>query len=58
MDGEMLSGVMRGGTLGPNAVIGNGVKLITDDDNYFGTTTKGDIIKTENPKNFKNNKKF
>ena len=58
MDGEMLSGVMRGGTLGPNAVIGDGVKLITDDDNYFGTTTKGDIIKTENPKNFKNNKKF
>lgn len=58
MDGEMLSGVMRGGTLGPNAIIGDGVKLITDDDNYFGTTTKGDIVKMENPKDFKNNKKF
>lgn len=58
MDGEMISGVMRGGTLGPNAIIGDGVKLITDDDNYFGTTTKGDIVKMENPKDFKNNKKF
>jgi hypothetical protein len=36
MDGELLSGVMRGGVIGPNAIIGEGVKLVTNDDNYFG----------------------
>jgi len=56
MDGEMLSGVMRGGILGPNAIIGDGVKLVTDDDNYFGTNIAGGIRKTENPKDFKNKK--
>lgn len=50
MNGTMKSGVFRGGTIGPDAIIENGVKLITDDDNYFGTTMKGDITKMSTDK--------
>jgi hypothetical protein len=35
-DGEMKSGVFRGGKIGPNAVFADEVKMVTDDDNYFG----------------------
>jgi hypothetical protein len=49
MDGEMKSGIFRGGTIGPNAVIGDGVKLVTDDENYFGTHMAGDISKGKKP---------
>lgn len=45
MDGEMISGVFRGGTIGPNAIIGEDVKLVTDDDNYFGTTLDNGVNK-------------
>jgi hypothetical protein len=38
LNGEMKSGVFRGGTIGPDAIIGENVKLVTNDDNYFGTT--------------------
>ena len=48
MNGIMKSGVFRGGVIGPDAVIEEGVKLITDDDNYFGTTMKNDITKVSN----------
>ena len=53
MDGEMISGVFRGGTIGPNAVIGSGVKMVTDDDNYFGTNLQGSISKLNDVKNDK-----
>jgi hypothetical protein len=56
LDGEMKSGIFRGGTLGPNAIIGDDVKLVTDDDNYFGTSLGG-IRKLEEPKDIKNIKK-
>lgn len=56
MDGEMISGVMRGGKLGPNAIIGDAVKLVTDDDNYFGTNITGGVSKTEDSKDVKNMK--
>jgi len=49
LDGEMKSGIFRGGTIGPNAIIGDDVKLITDDDNYFGTSLSG-ISKIEKSK--------
>lgn len=57
LDGEMLSGIFRGGTIGPNAIIGEGVKLVTDDDNYFGTSMGGGIMKIEEPKGVKSIKK-
>ena len=47
LDGEMKSGVFRGGVIGPNAIIGEGVKMVTDEDNYFGTTLKGSVTKKE-----------
>lgn len=56
MDGEFISGVMRGGTLGPNAIVSDSVKLVTDDDNYFGTQISGGISKSESSKNMKNKK--
>ena len=56
LDGEMKSGIFRGGTIGPNAIIGEQVKLVTDDDNYFGTSIGG-ILKTEEPKDGKMIKK-
>jgi hypothetical protein len=56
LDGEMQSGIFRGGTIGPNAIIGEYVKLVTDDDNYFGTSIGG-ITKTEKPKDVKMIKK-
>jgi hypothetical protein len=56
LDGEMKSGIFRGGTIGPNAIIGEEVKLVTDDDNYFGTSIGG-IMKTEKPKDAKMLKK-
>ncbi|MDY0270832.1 hypothetical protein [Trichloromonas sp.] len=45
MNGEMKSGIFRGGVIGPDAIIGDGVKLITDDDNYFGTSIKNGVDK-------------
>lgn len=54
MDGEMMSGVMRGGKLGPNSIIGDSVKLVTDDDNYFGNSISSGITKTEDSKDIKN----
>jgi hypothetical protein len=36
--GEIISGVMRGGSIGPNGIIGDDVKLVTDN-NYFGVST-------------------
>jgi len=47
LNGEMKSGVFRGGVIGPEAIIGEGVKMVTDDDNYFGTTLKGSVTKKE-----------
>lgn len=52
MNGEMKSGIFRGGVIGPDAIIGDGVKLITDDDNYFGTNIKNDTSK-KSDKNIK-----
>jgi hypothetical protein len=57
LDGEMKSGIFRGGTIGPNAIIGEGVKLVTDDDNYFGASIGGDVMKTDKPKDVKMIKK-
>lgn len=51
MDGEMISGVMRGGTIGPNGIIGDEVKLITDN-NYFGISTS-DVNYNKKTKNKK-----
>lgn len=50
MDGEMVTGVFRGGVIGPNATIGDKVELITKEDNYFGgdvdqTTKKDEEVK-------------
>lgn len=56
LDGEMKSGIFRGGIIGPNAIIGDQVKLVTDDDNYFGTSIGG-ISKMEEPKDGKMMKK-
>ena len=50
MNGEMKSGIFRGGVIGPDAIIGDGVKLITDDDNYFGTTMKDDVTTKKDTK--------
>ena len=47
LDGKMESGIFRGGVIGPNAVIGDGVKMVTDDDNYFGTSLAGSVSKKE-----------
>ena len=54
MDGEMISGVFRGGIIGPNAVIGEDVELVTKDDNYFG----GDIEDTYKKDDEKTGKKY
>jgi len=56
LDGEMQSGIFRGGTIGPNAIIGEGVKLVTDDDNYFGASLGG-IDKSMKSKDSKMTKK-
>ena len=51
LNGKMESGIFRGGVIGPNAVIGDGVKMVTDDDNYFGTSLKSSVSKkSELPK--------
>lgn len=56
LDGELKSGVFRGGTIGPNAIIGDEVKLVTDDENYFGTMISS-IDKVKEPKDIKTIKK-
>ena len=53
LNGHMESGIFRGGVIGPDAVIGDGVKMVTDDDNYFGTTLKGSVIKPDDKKQVK-----
>ena len=59
LNGEMKSGIFRGGVIGPDAIIGDGVKMVTDDDNYFGTTMKSSVSKkddtTKGKKGTKNN---
>lgn len=47
LNGTMKSGIFRGGVIGPEAVIESGVKMVTDDDNYFGTTLKGAVTKDD-----------
>lgn len=54
MDGEMTSGVFRGGVIGPNAIIGENVELVTKDDNYFG----GDVDDTYKKDEEKTGKKY
>ncbi len=50
LNGTMKSGIFRGGVIGPDAVIEDAVKMVTDDDNYFGTTLKSSVTKKEEPK--------
>lgn len=54
LDGEMESGIFRGGKIGPNAIIGENVKIVTDDDNYFGAN----ISNIEKGKKYKKTIKF
>ena len=53
LNGHMESGIFRGGVIGPEATIGDGVKMVTDDDNYFGTTLKGSVLKKDDKKEIK-----
>ena len=45
MDGEMTSGVFRGGIIGPTATIGDDVELVTKEESYFGDDTVEQIKK-------------
>ena len=48
LNGEMKSGIFRGGKIGPDAIIGDGVKLVTNDDNYFGNNINmNSVIKSD-----------
>ena len=47
LNGTMKSGIFRGGVIGPEAVIEDGVKMVTDDDNYFATSLKSSVSKQD-----------
>jgi len=55
LNGEMVSGVFRAGKVGEFGIIGDKVKIITDNDNYFGFTPQ-DIDKGKGKSFFKKKK--